>query len=380
MPPPKAPIYLDYAATTPVDPAVLEAMLPYFRQHFGNASSRNHAYGWVAAEAVALAREQCAALIDVSPEELVFTSGATESLNLAIKGAAARYATKGRHIITCATEHRAVLDTCAHLQRQGAELTVLGVDAWGGLDLTELEAAIRPDTILLALMWGNNETGVLHPVQKISALAQKHNVIYCCDATQAVGKVTISLRDSGPDLLALSAHKFGGPKGCGALFVRRRQPRVQLEALLDGGGHERGLRSGTLNVPGIVGLGKAAELALARLPTDGPRLAALRDSLEAHMVRHFGAVVNSGAAPRLPHISNLRFPGHKAESLLSSWSAVLAASTASACSSASLEPSHVLTAMGLSRPDADASLRLSVGHETTEEGVGEIWSNFFQGF
>jgi len=365
-----APIYLDYAATTQVDPEVLAAMLPYFQQHFGNASSRNHVFGWVAAEAVAIAREQCAALIGASSEEVVFTSGATESLNLAIKGVAARYASKGRHIITCATEHRAVLDTCAHLQRQGAELTVLGVDAWGRLNLAELEAAIRPGTILIALMWGNNETGVLHPVEEISSLAQQHNILYCCDATQAVGKVMVSLRDNGPDLLAFSAHKFGGPNGCGALYVRRRQPRVQLEALLDGGGHERGLRSGTLNVPGIVGLGKAAELAASRWADDAPRIAVLRDSLEAHMVQHFGALVNSGTAPRLPHISNLRFPGRKAESLLASWSSVLAASTASACSSASLEPSHVLSAMGLSRVDADASLRLSLGRETTAEGVG----------
>ncbi len=367
-----SPVYLDHAASTPVDPEVLEAMLPYFHQHFGNASSRNHAFGWVAAEAVEVAREQCAALIGASPEEVLFTSGATESLNLAIKGVWERYQSKGRHILTCSTEHRAVLDSCRHLERLGAEIDLLPVDASGQLDLDLLQRSIRPDTVLVVLMWGNNETGVLHPVEAIAERVHAAGSLFCCDATQAIGKVPVRVREAGVDLLAFSAHKFYGPKGCGALYVSRRQPRVSLEPLIDGGGHEGGRRSGTLNVPGIVGMGKAAGLAAARLSTDSPRIAALRDALEQRLCLSAGAICNSGAAPRLPHISNLRFPGRKAESLLASWSSVLAASTASACSSASLEPSHVLSAMGLSRPDSDASLRLSLGRENTAEELEGI--------
>jgi cysteine desulfurase len=359
MPQISAPAYLDHAATTPLDPAVLEAMLPYLRGQFGNASSRNHRYGWAAAAAVDKAREQVAGLLGVQAQEIVFTSGATESLNLAIKGVWERYQSKGRHIVTCATEHRAVLDTCRHLERKGAELTVLDVDAQGHLDLAELERAITERTVLVALMFGNNETGVLHPIEAIAALVRNKGSLLCCDATQAVGKM--ALNPCPADLLAISAHKFGGPKGCGALYVRRRQPRVSLEPLLDGGGHERGLRSGTLNVPGIAGMGAAAELALERLPRAASELGELRERLENLLISRAGARINGDAQRRLPHISNLCFSGLKAESLLASVSDVLAASTASACSSASLEPSHVLTAMGLSRSGADASLRLSVG-------------------
>lgn len=366
------PIYLDYAATTPTDPLVLEAMLPYFSQHFGNASSRNHRYGWIAAEAINMAREQVAGLIGAGEEEIVFTSGATESLNLAIKGVSERYRSKGRHIVTCTTEHRAVLDTCRKLENSGMEVTYLRVDGKGHFDLQELKTSLREDTVLVALMWGNNETGVLHPVREIAALAHDRQVIFCCDATQAVGKISISLSHDGPDLLAFSAHKIYGPKGCGALYVRRRQPRVQLEAMLDGGGHERGMRSGTLNVPGIVGLGKAAEQAGQRLTADSAQSAALRDHLENRLIEVTGAICQGDPADRLPHISNLRFPGFKAEALLAATSSIFAASTASACSSANLQPSHVLTAMGLSQQDADASLRLSFGRDTTLEQVDRV--------
>ena len=370
------PLYLDYAATTPVDPAVLQAMLPYFQEHFGNASSRNHRFGWLAAEAIDAAREQVGSLIGAETAEVVFTSGATESLNLAIKGVAARYREKGRHIITCATEHRAVLDACRHLEQQGLELTVLGVNSQGALDLDQLSAAIRPDTILVVCMWGNNETGVLHPVEEIANRVHAGQSLFCCDATQAVGKVPVNVQQQRVDLLALSAHKIYGPKGCGALYVRRRQPRVQLEALMDGGGHERGLRSGTLNVPGIVGLGKAAELALQRLAQDSTHVTALRERLEQQISSRTGAVINGLGSERLPHISNLRFSGRKAESLLAAASDHLAASTASACSSASLEPSHVLTAMGLSPVDAEASLRLSLGRSLTQQSMDAAVEDF----
>ncbi len=361
------PAYLDHAATTPLRPAVLDAMLPYLREHFGNAASRNHAYGWVAAEAVDQARERVAALIGATERELAFTSGATESLNTAIKGVAERYRTKGRHLVTCATEHKAVLDACAHLKELGASVTRLGVDGEGRIDLDELEESIRDDTVLVVLMAGNNETGVRHPLPAIAERVHAKGSLLAVDATQAVGKVPLTVE--GIDLLALSAHKFGGPKGVGALYVRRRDPRVQLAPLLDGGGHERGWRSGTLNVPGIVGLGEAARLAAEGLSAEGPRLTALRERLERRATAELGAVVNGANAERLPHVANLRFPGRQAERLLSRAQARLAASTASACSSASLVPSHVLLAMGLSEAEADASLRLSLGWSSTEADV-----------
>jgi cysteine desulfurase len=366
---PSKPAYLDHAATTPVHPDVLDAMLPYFGEQYGNAASRNHRYGWVAAEAVDIARERVAALIGATPREIVFTSGATESLNLAIKGMLERYRNRSQHLVTCTTEHRAVLDTCAHAKVLGASITQLGVDANGQLDLDELEESIRDDTAAVILMAGNNETGVRHPLAAISALAREKGALFICDATQAVGKVPVDVNADGIDLLACSAHKFYGPKGCGALFVRRRDPRVQLAALLDGGGHERGFRSGTLNVPGIVGMGAAAAMVLEGLSAEGHRLTALRDRLEQRAVNELGALVNGASSPRLPHISNLQFPGRKAERVLSRASGKISASTASACSSADLAPSHVLLAMGLAPEEADASLRLSLGRNSDEGTV-----------
>jgi cysteine desulfurase len=360
---PEQPIYLDYHATTPCDPLVIEEMLPWFGTRFGNASSRQHRFGWEASEAVKLAREQTAALIGADPEEIVFTSGATESLNLAIKGTAEALSGKGKHIVTAETEHSAVLDTCRHLERLGYELTYLPVDGNGQLDPEQLERALRSDTILVAIMWANNETGVIQDMHALSSVIRARDIWFLSDATQAVGKISLDL--DLVDMLAFSAHKFYGPKGTGALYVRRRGPRVRIMPQLDGGGHEKGIRSGTLNVPGIVGMGKAAELAVQLMQADMTRLAGLKAGFEASMKKQSDVYINAVDAPRLPTVTSLSFPFMEGSALLAAATRHLAISTGSACASSSLEPSHVLTAMGLGRELAFASLRISFGRPTT---------------
>lgn len=364
-------IYLDYNATTPCDPAVVEAMLPYFSEKFGNAASKTHPYGWIADEGVAQARSQVAALLQAESQEIIWTSGATEGCNLALKGVYEMYAAKGNHIITAATEHKAVLDTCRHLQRKGANVTYLEVDEAGLIDLEMLEQTIRPETILIAVMMANNETGVLQPVAEIGRLAKKHGVLFFTDATQAAGKIPISVADAGIDILALSGHKFYGPKGVGALYIRRRDPRVRLLAQIDGGGHERGFRSGTLNVPGIVGLGKAASLAMNLMAEEKERLQRLRNRLEQSLLSITGTKVNGGEAPRIAHVSNLSFAGIKAERLIAALNSQVAFSVGSACTSASKEPSHVLEAMGLSEGRIQGAIRLSLGRFTTKMEIDQ---------
>ena len=365
----KLPIYLDHNSTTPVDPRVLDAMLPYFTGKFGNAASRSHAFGWEAEEAVEIAREQVARLLGAEPKEIVFTSGATEGDNLALKGVFEAYAAKGNHIITVATEHKAVLDTCLHLERLGGEVTRLPVGSDGLIDLAGLEAAIRPTTVLIAVMYANNEIGVLQPVGAISQIARQHGVLFFSDATQAAGKLPVDVNREGIDLLALSAHKFYGPKGIGALYVRRRNPRVRLSAQMDGGGHERGMRSGTLNVPAIVGLGKACELAALEMAAEAQRVAVLRDRLEDGLLRIEGSIVNGGRIHRLPQTTNISFLHVDGEALLAGLGKDLALSSGSACTSASMEPSYVLKALGLEDDLAHSSLRLGLGRWTTKEEV-----------
>ena len=346
-------------------------MLPYFTTHFGNAASRTHPFGWTAAAAVDHAREQVAALIGAETQEIIFTSGATEADNLALKGMFEAYAGKGNHIITVATEHKAVLDTCLHLEKQGASVTRLEVDHAGMISPETLEAAITPQTIGIAVMYANNETGAIQPISAISRIARKHDVLLMTDATQAVGKIPVDVQQDGIDLMAFSAHKLYGPKGVGALYVRRKQPRVRLIAQLDGGGHERGLRSGTLNVPGIAGFGKACELAGAEMTAEGPRLAALRDKLEKALLELEAVSVNGPLTHRLPHVSNISFQHTENEALLAGFNRTIAVATGSACTSASMEPSHVLKAMGLSDDLARSSLRFSLGRFTTAEEIDQ---------
>ena len=295
----QVPVYLDNNATTACDPRVVESMLPYFTRHFGNAASRNHVFGWEAKEAVEYAREQVAALIGAVPQEIIFTSGATEANNLAIKGVFDMYNRKGNHIITAATEHKSVLDTCKHLEKEGADITYLDVDPEGRIDLQALEAAIKPGTVLIAVMFANNETGTLQPIKEIAAIAKKTGVLFFCDAVQAAGKIPVNVIADGIDLLSLTAHKMYGPKGVGALYVRRKTPRVKLTAQMDGGGHERGMRSGTLNVPAIVGFGKAAALAMQEMEQEEKRLQKLRDKLEAAFVQLKDITVNGSSMHRL---------------------------------------------------------------------------------
>lgn len=363
------PVYLDNNATTACDPRVVETMIPYFTQYFGNAASKTHAYGWQAEEAVDLGREQVAKLIGAHRTEIVFTSGATEADNLAIKGVFELYAGKGNHIITVSTEHKAVLDTCKHLEKKGAAVTYLPVKQDGLIDLNELETAITPATVLIAVMYANNETGVIQPVRDISAIARKHGVLFFCDAVQAVGKIPVNVDNDGIDILSLSAHKFYGPKGIGALYVRRKNPRVRLSPQIDGGGHERGMRSGTLNVPGIAGLGKAAELAQLEMETEARRLAVLRDRLENGLLQMEDVYVNGSRQHRLPHVTNMSFGLAESQALMIGFNKNLAVSSGSACTSASLEPSYVLKALGLSDELAHASLRFSLGRFTDEEQV-----------
>ncbi|MBK0404595.1 IscS subfamily cysteine desulfurase [Adhaeribacter sp. BT258] len=364
----KFPIYLDNNATTPMDPRVLEAMLPYFSEKFGNAASRNHAFGWNAEEAVDYAREQIAALINCNPKEIIFTSGATEADNLAIKGVFEMYASKGNHIITAVTEHKAVLDSCKHIEKLGGKVTYLKVDEKGLIDLKELEAAITPQTILISIMFGNNEVGVIQPIREISAIARKHGVLFMSDATQAVGKVPVDVEADGIDLMAFSAHKMYGPKGVGALYVRRKNPRVKVTAQMDGGGHERGMRSGTLNVPGIVGLGKACELCKNEMESDTARILKLREKLETELLKMEESYLNGSKESRLPHVSNISFKYVEGEGLMMGIKD-LAVSSGSACTSASLEPSYVLKAMGMSDDLAHSSLRFGLSRFTTEEEV-----------
>lgn len=363
------PIYLDYNATTPCDPRVMEEMLPYFTSQFGNAASRTHAYGWVAEEAVAIGRERVARLIGADPSELIFTSGATEAVNLALRGVYETYQSKGHHIITYQTEHKAVLDTCAYLEKQGAVVTYLPVDENGLPDPSLLEKSIQADTILIAAMYANNETGVLFPIKELAAIAKKTGVLFFSDATQAVGKVPVDVLKEDIDLLALSAHKLYGPKGVGALYVRRKNPRVKLSPLLYGGGHEKGLRSGTLNVPGIVGLGKACDICLSDMPTDQTRIEQLRDQLLNGLLQLGCTTLNGDKIFLLPHVANVSFDFPGAAQLIGQLSKHIAVSSGSACTSASAEPSHVLKAMGLKDELAIGSIRFSLGRFTTEEEI-----------
>lgn len=365
----KLPIYLDNNATTPCDPRVVEAMIPYFTEHFGNAASRNHPFGWAAEEAVDYAREQVAKLIGADPKEIIFTSGATEGDNLAIKGVFDMYASKGNHIITCTTEHKAVLDTCKHIEKSGGDVTYLPVDSDGLIDLNALEAAIKPTTILIAIMYANNETGVVMPVREISAIAKKHGVLFFTDATQAVGKIPVDVLKDGIDILTFTGHKMYGPKGIGALYVRRKNPRVKVTAQMDGGGHERGMRSGTLNVPGIVGFGKACELCMQEMDTEAKRLSVLRDKLETSLLQLEEAYVNGSKQHRLPHVANISFKYVEGEGLMMGFNKNIALSSGSACTSASLEPSYVLKALGLGDDLAHSSLRFGLGRFTTEEQI-----------
>jgi cysteine desulfurase len=362
------PIYLDNNATTPLDPRVLDAMLPYFTSKFGNAASRNHAFGWVAEEGVDYAREQAAKLIGCSDKEIIFTSGATEADNLGIKGVFEMYAEKGNHIITATTEHKAVLDTCKHLEKLGARVTYLNVKEDGLIDLQELEAAMTEQTILVTIMYGNNEIGVIQPIKEISAIAHKFGALFMTDATQAVGKIPVDVNADGIDLLAFSAHKMYGPKGVGVLYVRRKNPRVKVTAQMDGGGHERGMRSGTLNVPGIVGLGKACELCRLEMESEAIRLSALRDKLESALTVMEESYVNGNVQHRLPHVANISFKYVEGEGLMMAMKD-LAVSSGSACTSASLEPSYVLKSLGLSDDLAHSSIRFGLGRFTTEAEV-----------
>ncbi|TGE28075.1 IscS subfamily cysteine desulfurase [Hymenobacter metallicola] len=364
----KLPIYLDNNATTPLDPRVLEAMMPYLTEVFGNAASRNHPFGWAAEEAVDYAREQIASLINCDPKEIIFTSGATESDNLGIKGVFEMYAQKGNHIITATTEHKAVLDTCKHIEKLGGRVTYLPVNEEGLISLADLEAAMTPQTVLVTIMYGNNETGTIQPIREIAAIAHKHGALFMTDGTQAVGKIPVDVIADGIDLMAFTAHKMYGPKGVGALYVRRKNPRVKVTAQMDGGGHERGMRSGTLNVPGIVGLGKACELARLEMAADTARLSALRDKLERELLTLEESYVNGSREHRLPHVTNISFKYVEGEGLMMGVKD-LAVSSGSACTSASLEPSYVLKALGLSDDLAHSSLRFGLSRFTTEEQI-----------
>ena len=366
------PIYFDNHATTQLDPRVLQAMLPYFTEMFGNSASRNHAYGWEAEEAVEKSRGQIASLIGANSKEIVFTSGATESNNLAIKGVAEMYAEKGNHIITAATEHKAVLDTCKHLEKKGCRVTYLPVMGDGRIDMEMLQSAITDKTILISIMYANNEIGVLQPIAEIGKLAKERGVLFHTDAVQAVGKVPVNVISDNIDLMAITAHKMYGPKGVGALYVRRKGPRVQLTAQLDGGGHERGMRSGTLNVPGIVGLGEACAIAKAEMAEESKRLSGMRDRLRAKFETALDEVfINGSMEHRLPHNLNMSFAYVEGESLLMGINDI-AVSSGSACTSATLEPSYVLKALGLGDDMAHTSIRFGLGRFNTDAEVDYV--------
>jgi len=368
----KLPIYLDYHATTPVDPRVVDAMLPYFTTEFGNAASRNHSFGWAAEEAVDTARQQVAGLIGANAKEVVFTSGATESDNLAIRGVAEMYREKGNHIITCVIEHKAVIDTCKRLEKEGARVTYLSVQKDGRISLEDLERAITGQTVLITIMAANNEIGVVQPIAEIGAIAKERGILFHTDAVQMVGKLPFDVNQLKVDLVSISAHKMYGPKGVGALYVRRRNPRVLLAPIIEGGGHERGMRSGTLNVPGIVGFGKAAELAKQEMNAESQRLRELRDYLNEKLHRQLDEIyVNGSMEHRLPHNLNVSFAYVEGESLLMGINDV-AVSSGSACTSASLEPSYVLKALGAGDELAHSSIRFGLGRWTTKEEVDYV--------
>ena len=364
------PIYLDHLATTPVDPRVFEAMGPYFLEHFGNAASPNHSFGRRAKEAVETARGQVAGLLGAVPQELVFTSGATEAVNLALKGVADMYAPKGKHLVTSSIEHKAVLDCHAFLETLGFEVTYVEPDGEGRVDPGTIASALRPDTILASVMWANNEVGTLNPIEEIGALCRERNVLFFSDASQAAGKVPIDVRRAGVSLLCVSAHKLYGPKGVGALYVSRKDPRVRLAAQLHGGGHERGLRSGTANVPGIVGLGAACAVAAEELEEEQQRLGALRDHLEERLRNEIPDVLRNGpTSERLAGCTNLSFGGIDAEDVLTRLGDDVAVSSGAACTSASLEPSHVLAGMGVPPQRIAGSIRFGLGRRTTREEI-----------
>jgi cysteine desulfurase len=368
----KLPIYMDNHATTPVDPRVFEAMRPYLTNIFGNSASRNHSFGWEAEEATEKARKQVASLIGATSKEIVFTSGATESDNLALKGVAEMYAEKGNHIITAATEHKAILDTCKRLEKHGTRVTYLPVQQNGLVDLDQLKAAITDKTVLISIMHANNEIGVLQPIREIGSIARERGVLLHTDGTQAAGKVPVNVIDDNIDLMSISAHKMYGPKGVGALYVRRRNPRVQLTAQMDGGGHERGMRSGTLNVPGIVGLGEACALAQAEMPAESKRMAFLRDKLKDRLMNSLDEVyINGTMDHRLPNNLNISFAYVEGESLLMGINEI-AVSSGSACTSATLEPSYVLKALGAGDDLAHSSIRFGLGRFNTEEEVDYV--------
>lgn len=363
-------IYLDNNSTTPCDPRVVETMVPFFYQMPGNAASRSHPFGWQAEEAVDYAREQVANLISADSKEIIFTSGATEGDNLALKGVFEMYKRKGNHIITLTTEHKAVLDSCKKIEKMGGEVTYLEVERDGLVDLKKLEAAITDKTILISIMFANNETGVIQPMKEIGDICAKHGVLFMSDATQAVGKIPVNPKELGIHIMAFTAHKMYGPKGVGAVFVNRKNPRVKLTAQLDGGGHERGMRSGTLNVPGIVGFGKACELAQKEMAKDAERLSKLRDKLEkGFMERLEECYINGNTDHRMPHVTNISFKHVEGEGLMMTFNQNIAVSSGSACTSASLEPSYVLIALGLGDDLAHSSIRFSLGRFTTEEEI-----------
>ena len=364
----KLPIYLDNNSTTPLDPRVLETMMPYLTDVFGNAASRNHPFGWAAEEGVDYAREQIGKLINCDAKEIIFTSGATESDNLGIKGVFEMYSQKGNHVITATTEHKAILDTCKHLEKLGGRITYLPVDEKGLINLAELEAAMTPQTILVSIMYGNNETGTINNIREIARIAHSHGALFMTDGTQAVGKIPVDVIADGIDIMAFTAHKMYGPKGVGALYVRRKNPRVKVTSQMDGGGHERGMRSGTLNVPGIVGLGKACELARLEMAADTARLSVMRDRLERELMTMEETYVNGSIEHRLPHVTNISFKYVEGEGLMMGVKD-LAVSSGSACTSASLEPSYVLKALGLSDDLAHSSLRFGLSRFTTDEQI-----------
>jgi cysteine desulfurase len=365
----KLPIYLDNHATTRLDPRVFDVMKPYFTEIFGNAASRNHSFGWEAEEAVERSRKQIAALIGATPKEIVFTSGATESNNLALKGVAEMYAERGNHIITQATEHKAVLDTCKRLEKDGVRVTYLPVGTNGLIDLDQLRDSITDKTILISIMYANNEVGVIQPMKEIGKIAKEKGILFHSDAVQAVGKVPVNVIGEGIDLLSLTGHKIYGPKGCGALYVRRRNPRVQITAQMDGGGHERGMRSGTLNVPGIAGLGAACEIAQREMPEEARKLSFLRDKLKNKLTAELDEVyINGSMEHRLPHNLNISFAYVEGESLLMGINDI-AVSSGSACTSATLEPSYVLKALGAGDDIAHSSIRFGIGRFNTEEEI-----------
>jgi cysteine desulfurase len=362
------PVYLDNNATTPMDPRVLEAMIPYFTSKFGNAASRNHQFGWEGEEAVDYAREQIAKLIGSTDKEIIFTSGATESNNLAIKGVYEMYAQKGNHFITVTTEHKAILDTCKHIEKMGASVTYITPSSDGLITVEQIEAAITDQTVLISVMYGNNEIGVLQPIEAIGKLARSKGILFHTDATQAVGKIPVNVDADYIDLLSFSAHKMYGPKGVGVLYVRRKNPRVKVTAQMDGGGHERGMRSGTLNVTGIVGLGKACEICMNEMESEAIRLSALRDKLESSLMEMEETYINGNVNARLPHVANISFKYVEGEGLMMGIKD-LAVSSGSACTSASLEPSYVLKSLGLDDDLAHSSIRFGLGRFTTDEEI-----------